>query len=125
MTHQQQTAFESIMGKREIARNEQFLLFPQCFHLNQIILYPFVHNFDIIYLFAAELEEPKTGIPSKGLISPLVTNTEHKDFKLTVQNGSCMCLQIVGEYVSGYILFQMVDEYVSLLHALPKWEVNT
>ena len=29
--HQQQTAFENIAGKGEIARNEQFLLFPQCF----------------------------------------------------------------------------------------------
>ena len=36
--HQQQTAFENIVGKEEIARNEQFLLFPQCFLLNQIIV---------------------------------------------------------------------------------------
>ena len=36
--HQQQTAFENIMGKEEIARNEQFLLFPECFLLNQIIV---------------------------------------------------------------------------------------
>ena len=33
-THQQQTAFENIVGKEEIARKEQFLLFPQCFLLN-------------------------------------------------------------------------------------------
>ena len=32
--HQQQTAFENIVGKEEIAHNEQFLLFPQCFLLN-------------------------------------------------------------------------------------------
>ena len=37
-THQQQIAFENIAGKGEIARNEQFLLFPQCFVLNQIIV---------------------------------------------------------------------------------------
>ena len=30
-THQQQTAFENIVGKEEIVRNKQFLLFPQCF----------------------------------------------------------------------------------------------
>ena len=36
MTQQQQTAFENSMGKGEIARNEQFLLFQQCFLLNQI-----------------------------------------------------------------------------------------
>ena len=56
------------MGKGEIARNEQFLLFPQCFLFNQIIVSPFVHIFAIIYLFAAKLEEPKTGIWVKGLM---------------------------------------------------------
>ena len=35
--HQQQTAFENIVGKEEIAHKEQFLLFPQCFSINQII----------------------------------------------------------------------------------------
>ena len=34
--HQQQTAFENIVGKEEIARNEQFILFLQCFLLSQI-----------------------------------------------------------------------------------------
>ena len=65
--HQQQTAFENIVGRGEIARNEQFLLFPQCFLLNQIIVSPFVHIFDIISLFAAELEKPGNGISGKGL----------------------------------------------------------
>ena len=55
-------SFENIAGKGEIARNEQFLLFPQCFLLNQIIVSPFVQIFYIISLFAAELEEPKIGI---------------------------------------------------------------
>ena len=32
--HLEQTAFENIVGKEEIARNEQFLLYPQCFLLN-------------------------------------------------------------------------------------------
>ena len=59
--HQQQTAFENIEGKGEIARNEQFLLFQQCFLLNQIIVSPYVHIFDIISLFAAKLEEPEIG----------------------------------------------------------------
>ena len=60
--HQQQTTFENIVGKGEIARNKQFLLFPICFLLNQIIVSPFVHIFNIISLFAAELKEPKIGI---------------------------------------------------------------
>ena len=55
MTHQQQTGFENIVGKEEIARNEQFLLFPQCFLLNQIIVPPFVHISDIIYFSSATL----------------------------------------------------------------------
>ena len=59
--HQQQTSFENIVGKEEIACNEQFLFFPQCFLLDQKIVSPFVHIFDIISLFAAELEEPKNG----------------------------------------------------------------
>ena len=68
------------MGKGEIARSEQFLLFPQCFLLNEILVFPFVHIFDIISLFAAELEQPKIGISGKGLILalsiPSTTNLE-------------------------------------------------
>ena len=60
--HQQQTVFENIVGKEEIARNEQFLPFPQCFLLNQLTVSPFAHTFDFLSLFAAEMEEPKIGI---------------------------------------------------------------
>ena len=59
MIDQRQSAFENIVGIGEIACNEQFLLFSQCFLLNQIMYPPFVHTFDIISLLAAELEEPK------------------------------------------------------------------
>ena len=69
MTHQQWTAFEKIVTKEEIALNKQFLPFPQCFLISQITVSPFVHIFDIISLFAAELEEPKIGISGKGLKS--------------------------------------------------------
>ena len=55
------------MGKGEITRNKQFLIFPQCFLLNQITVSRFVHIFEIISLFAAELEEPKIGVSGKGL----------------------------------------------------------
>ena len=57
--HQQQTAFENIVGKGEIAHNKPFLPCPKCFPLKQIIVSPFVHIFTIISLFAAKLEEPK------------------------------------------------------------------
>ena len=56
------------MGKGEIARNKQFLHFPQYFELNQITVSPFVHIFDIISLFAIEFKEPKIGMWGKGLI---------------------------------------------------------
>ena len=59
--HQQQKAFENIVGKEEIARNEPFLLLPQYFLLNQKIAFPFVNIYDIS-LFAAELEETKIGM---------------------------------------------------------------
>ena len=55
------------MGKGEIARNKQFLLFPHCHLLNQTIVSPLVLIFDIISSFAAELEEPKIDILGKGL----------------------------------------------------------
>ena len=59
--------FENIVGKGDIACKEQFILFPQCFLLNQIIVSLFVHIFDILSLFAAEFEEPKICISGKGL----------------------------------------------------------
>ena len=60
--HQQPTAFENTVGKEKNARNEQFLLIPQCFLLNQKITSSFVNIHDIISLLAAELEEPKIGM---------------------------------------------------------------
>ena len=46
-------SFWNNTGKGEIAHNKQFLLFLQCLLLNQIVVSPFVHAFDIISLFAA------------------------------------------------------------------------
>ena len=60
--HQQQTAFENIVGKEEIAHNEQFLLLTQCFLLSQKLVFPFVIIYDIIPLFAAELKDSKIGM---------------------------------------------------------------
>ena len=64
-----ESAVENIVGKGEIARNEQFLLFPQCFLLKQIIASPFVHIVSIISLIAAEVKKLKIGISGKGLRS--------------------------------------------------------
>ena len=73
MRHQQQTVFENTVGKGEIAHDEQFLLFHQCF---QCVVSLFGHIFEIIPFLAAELEEPKIGISVKGLNSSSV-GTEH------------------------------------------------
>ena len=67
-THfQQQTAFENIVGKEEIAHNEQFLLFPQCFLLNQITVSPLSIFLISLSLFFVEIEEPKIAVSGKGL----------------------------------------------------------
>ena len=76
--HQQQKAFENIVEKGEIAHNEQFLLFRQCFLLNQITVSSFVHIFDPKSLFAAKFEEPKIGISGKGLTHYLTSFTTLK-----------------------------------------------
>ena len=55
------------MGKEEIAHNEQFLLFPQCFQHNQITVSAFAHIFDIISFFGVESEEPKIDVSGKVL----------------------------------------------------------
>ena len=64
--HQQQTAFEKIVEKEEIARNKQFPLLPKCFLSNQRLVSSFVNVYDIIPLFAAELESPKLAYEVKG-----------------------------------------------------------
>ena len=83
--HQLQTACENIVGKGEIAPNERFLLFPQCFLLNQIIVSAYVHIFDIISLFAAKLQEPKIGLLGKGLNSPFI-NADQQMVDFQVQD---------------------------------------
>ena len=54
-------SFEKIVGKKEIAHKEQFLLFPQSFSIQSGNCIFNVLIFDIISLFAAELEQPKIG----------------------------------------------------------------
>ena len=80
LTYQQQTAFENIVEKGEIAHNEQFLIFPQCFLLSNIIVSPLVHIFHIISSFAAEFEEPKIGELGKGLIAVNKVHPVHNNF---------------------------------------------
>ena len=65
------------MGKGEIARNEQFLLFSQCFLPNQIIISKFVHIFDIVSLYGAQFEKPKLCISGKGLSESMYCCVEY------------------------------------------------
>ena len=67
--HQQLTAFENIEGKKKnLLVTSNFSFFHNVFYsMNQIIVFPFVHMFYLLSLFAAEFEEPKIGISSKGL----------------------------------------------------------
>ena len=88
--HQQQTAFENIVGKEEIACNKQFILFPQCFLLNQITVSSSVHIFDILFLFPAEMEEPKMGTSGKGL-KPNFSCLVEGNLENNVSNGQIPC----------------------------------
>ena len=80
LTHQQQTAFENILGKEEIACNERFRLFPLCFLFKEIIVSPFVHIFAIISLFAVKLEKPKIGISGEGLNNSISDSSDLRYF---------------------------------------------
>ena len=62
-----QTERLAVYPRKHSLCNEQFLLYPQCFLLNKIIVSLFVYIFDIISLFAAEFEEPKICLSGKWL----------------------------------------------------------
>ena len=68
------------MGKGEIARNEQFLLFPQCFLLKQIIASYLSIFLPSYLLFAAEFEESRIGKSGEG-ITCMKYITEHHCFR--------------------------------------------
>ena len=60
--HQQQTAFENIAGKEGNCSLRAISPFPTMSSTQSDSCTPFVHIFDIIFLFAAQLEEPKIGL---------------------------------------------------------------
>ena len=74
LMHQQQTAFENIVGKGYIAHNETNIFHNvSTMFSTQIIVSLLVHIFDSISLFAAEFEEPKIGVSGKGLNLSILT----------------------------------------------------
>ena len=65
--HQQRTAFEKIVGgKEEISQDEQFLLFPQCFLLDQTTVSSFVNIYDIISYLLLNWKSPRLAYEVKG-----------------------------------------------------------
>ena len=52
-------AFENTVGKGEIARNEQFLLFPTAFSTRLDNFLPFLSNLKLSYANSLSLEESK------------------------------------------------------------------
>ena len=95
------------MGKGEISRNEQFLLFPQCFQLNQITVSPFLYIFDIISLFAFESEEPKIVISGKGLtLHHTIPTLEKKALENTVGKGEYAGNQCFLHIPQCFLLYQ-------------------
>ena len=64
--HQQETPIENIVGKGEIALNKQFLLFPQCFLLNQIIVPLFVHTLTSYLYLLLNLKSVELAYQVKG-----------------------------------------------------------
>ena len=81
--HPKQTAFENITRKQEIAHNEHFFSFPTMFSTQSENCIPISQYFDIVSLFAAEVEEPKIGTSGKGLnkanipFKSIITRFEH------------------------------------------------
>ena len=92
--NQQETAFENIVGKEETALNEQFLLFPQCFLLNQKIVSPYVNIFDIISYLLLNWKSPKLtwgkGLKQHKWWHNCKLKSENNE---NIMNGDIMCLQ--------------------------------
>ena len=108
LTHQQQTAFEIIVGKGEIARKRAISPFPAMFSTqadNCIPICPYFCH----HLFAAELEEPKIGISGKGL-----TIYQTRKFQL--------CLKLEGFADDNFSVVQM--GYFSLIGKKTLWEME-
>ena len=115
------------MGKEEIARNEQFLLSPQWFLLNQIIVSSFVLIFDIISLFAAESEEPEIGIWGKGLnpdeVESLLMSADETCTGLLSHNNHCFpCNRAIMNFLILYTCeIRFYDVTDSTVHMFLSW----
>ena len=91
----------------------------------RVIVSPFAHIFDIISLFAAELEEPKIGISIKGLSSTMfhasLLESDHgfRSDQLTTINP-------LPDYetLDWSKLKQIVDNILTLSHTSPGFHVS-
>ena len=87
-------------GKRRNCSKEQYLLLPQCFLINQKIVSLFVNIFDIEFLFAAEMVEPKIDMWGKELKGFFFradkrhhSRFREKHFEIIVESGKNTCFQ--------------------------------
>ena len=103
---QQQMAFENIVGKEEIDRNEQFPLFPQCFLLNQITVVPHFSTFLTFYLYLLlNWKSPK-------LAYGTCVIAVQKSYKLHVMYKSC-----ITKFSLPQVFVTVVDN-VALTHSI-------
>ena len=84
--HQQQTAFIKHCGKQRNCSSRAISSFPTMFSLQSDNCTSFAHIFDIIFLFAAELEEPKIGISGKALTIQQNFGLDQIESLYTLQN---------------------------------------
>ena len=69
LTHLQQTTFENIVAKGEIAHDEQFFLCPQCFILYLTIKLSFMEIFQVFVIYAFKVVCYKFVVCGKGLLT--------------------------------------------------------
>ena len=90
---------------------------------------PFVHIFDIISLFAAELEEPKIGISGKGLMSRCAMSRFHlsrSKVKVMTDLPSCPRTTFLLDFsrLKAFANAQELDVQLVKIHVAecqPKW----
>ena len=105
--HQQQTAFENIDGKGEIACNEQFLLFTKCFLLIHIIVSSFLRGFDIYLYYLLNWKSLKLAYEVKGFTSIKPNSSFLFFFEGVSRNSSAAT-------TTSYVLFSALASCISV-----------
>ena len=67
-------------GKSEIAQNEQFHLFPQCFLGNLYLKNPLISTFQLLSAASFNLGQSQNGVLGNGLKSRVMVEISLKDY---------------------------------------------